>query len=60
MIKTVKQGGRGKAVPSYLLSGVNIKRMVAEELSRHEETCNVGGSNIVKIGKKPIFKIHIR
>jgi hypothetical protein len=57
MSRTAKPGRRGKTNTSYLLSGINIKKMVAEELSQLEEGNNISEHNIIKIGRRPIFKV---
>lgn len=60
MIKKSRQGGRSKAVSSYLLLGFNIKKMMIDEISEHEEVSNISEAKIIRIGKRPIFKIHTR
>ena len=54
MIKTSKQSNKSKAISSYILSGINIKRMIQDELSTDS---NFNDLNIIRVNRRPIFKI---
>ena len=54
MLKTSKQNKRGKTNSSYMLSGMNIIKMVTEDPSFID--AEASETNISKIGKAPILK----
>lgn len=54
MIKNTKQPNKSKAISSYILSGINIKRMIQDELSTDT---NFNDLNIIRVNRRPIFKI---
>jgi hypothetical protein len=53
LLKVSKQSTKSKAVSSYMLSGINIKRMIQDEIAEN----NVSDVSIVRVSKRPIFKI---
>lgn len=52
-----KVNSRTKTVSSYLLSGINIKKMIADESDLAHDIPNLADATIIKINKRPIFKI---
>lgn len=56
LLKVSKQSTKSKAVSSYMLSGINIKRMIQDEIAEN----NVSDLNIVRVSKRPIFKVKER
>lgn len=53
LLKVSKQSTKSKAVSSYMLSGINIKRMIQDEIAEN----NVSDISIVRVSKRPIFKV---
>ena len=54
MLKTSKQNKRAKTNSSYMLSGMNIVKMVTEDPNLLDSEASE--TNISKIGKAPILK----
>lgn len=52
MIKD-KNRSKSKAFSSYLLSGINIKKMIQEELNQEINS----DISIIRVNRRPIFKI---
>lgn len=53
LLKISKNSTKSKAVSSYMLSGINIKRMIQDEMSEN----NASDISIVRVNKRPIFKV---
>lgn len=56
MLKMVKEN-KNKALSSYLLSGINIRKMITDESVFPQNVSNISEFNVIKISKRPIFKI---
>lgn len=56
LLKISKNSTKSKAVSSYMLSGINIKRMIQDEMAEN----NVSDVSIIRVSKRPIFKVRER
>lgn len=55
-----KENNKNKALSSYLLSGINIRKMIADESVFPQNVSNISEFNVIKISKRPIFKIQTK
>jgi hypothetical protein len=54
LLKISKNSTKSKAVSSYMLSGINIKRMIQDEMASENNASDI---SIIRVNKRPIFKL---
>lgn len=54
LLKVGKNSTKSKAISSYMLSGINIKRMIQDEMAPES---NASDLSIIRVSKRPIFKL---
>jgi vacuolar-type H+-ATPase subunit F/Vma7 len=54
LLKISKNSTKSKVVSSYMLSGINIKRMIQDEMASENNASDI---SIIRVNKRPIFKL---